>query len=193
MVRTIKCALHSHTYHSDGELSPEALLSLLYNEGYSVAAITDHQKRTIPWNLSMPDDFLFIDGVEWWHPHLGAEIVSLGFDSQDTTIGNAGVSWIAHPYWLMKNFRFTIELIAKIVISNKDIYGMELYNDGLKQLSPEEMEYLSDYDINYYAVDDLHVPEQINQGWIEMEVDSLDRDTVLENLRTGNYWMVIGH
>ena len=119
------------------------------------------------------------------------ELVSLGIQGQNPTLKDAAVSWIAHPYWLMKDFKFTIERIKKTVVSNDDIYGMELYNDGLKQLTNEQIEYLSDVPCNYYAVDDLHIPSQINQGWVEMEVDSLDRDTVLENLKNGNYWMVI--
>lgn len=187
----IRCSLHNHTYNSDGDLGPEALLTYLYNEGFSVVAITDHQKRTIPWDLRVPEDFLFIDGIEWWHPYLGCEIVSLGFDAKEVLLGNAKVSWIAHPYWLIKDYSFTIERIAKTIELNENICGLELYNDGLKQLSVDELEYLSDYNVNYYAVDDLHIPEQINQGWIEMEVDSLDKDTVLENLVSGDYWMAI--
>jgi hypothetical protein len=168
------------------------LLSFLYNKGFNVVAITDHQKRTIPFTIECPDDFIFIDGIEWWHPYLGLELVSLGLSNDNPMLKDATVSWIAHPYFLLKEFGYTIGGIKKVLLMNKDIYGLELYNNGVKQLSAEDIDYLSDIQTNYYAVDDFHIPSQVKQGWIEMEVDSLDDKTVLENLKSGNYWLRTG-
>ena len=42
----LRCALHAHTTRSDGELSPEELVSLYERAGFDVLAITDHWVRT---------------------------------------------------------------------------------------------------------------------------------------------------
>src|SRR6266508_3501963 len=42
----LRCALHAHTTRSDGELSPEELVSHYERAGFDVLAITDHWVRT---------------------------------------------------------------------------------------------------------------------------------------------------
>ena len=42
----LRCALHAHTTRSDGELSPDDLVSLYERAGFDVLAITDHWVRT---------------------------------------------------------------------------------------------------------------------------------------------------
>lgn len=58
-----KANLHSHTYLSDGKLSPEDLKKVYKENGYSILSITDHER---PQNHSYlnEDDFLTITGYE---------------------------------------------------------------------------------------------------------------------------------
>jgi len=42
MTRADLCDLHSHTLHSDGALTPEALVDLAADQGVGVLAVTDH-------------------------------------------------------------------------------------------------------------------------------------------------------
>jgi len=157
----------------------------LKHAGYDVVAITDHNYYTVPKRI--PKDLLYIDGIEWWHNYYRMEIIGLGFSSLECMLNDATVGWIPHP----KYVRRSIQFIAKVMETNENIFGCELYNDGELQLDVDELEYLSRYDINYYAVDDLHVASQLMRSWIEMEVDSVDKDTVLENLKSGDFWLVL--
>ena len=186
-VPVIKCSLHNHTNLSDGYFPPGDLLHFLKMRGYDVVAITDHMNLTIPHELQMPDDILFINGVEWWHRYLGMEVVSLDVDGENPLMANSGISWIPHPKYVNKSN----SVIKKAIVSIEEIYGLELWNAGELQLLDDEIEYFNDENINYYAVDDLHIPEQAFSSWMEMDVDSVDKDTVIENLKSGDYWMVV--
>jgi predicted metal-dependent phosphoesterase TrpH len=42
MAGTPRCDLHSHTFHSDGALAPEALVDLAVDSGLAALAVTDH-------------------------------------------------------------------------------------------------------------------------------------------------------
>jgi len=58
--------------------------------------------------------------------------------------------------------------------------GVEIYNSG-------HINFKGDLDGNLYAGDDLHIPSQVLTSWIEMNVGSLDKETVLEKLQAGDY------
>lgn len=63
--RWYKAALHTHTVHSDGEATPEAMLRWYRRNGYSIVALTDHNRNT-PLAASLPrDGLLVIPGVEF--------------------------------------------------------------------------------------------------------------------------------
>jgi hypothetical protein len=179
----IKCSLHNHTHNSDGYFPPEDLLIYLKHAGYDVVAITDHSYHTIPKRI--PNDLIFIDGIEYWLGDRGMEIIGLSTPVDNPILANAVVAWVAHPKYLFCTFKQMVKTISEL----NNVDGCELYNDGELQLEPHELEYLSGYDINYYGVDDLHVPAQLMKSWIEMEVDSLDKDTVLKNLISGDFWL----
>lgn len=44
-----KANFHTHTTQSDGRLSPEQVIDEYHQRGYSVLAITDHDRNTYPW------------------------------------------------------------------------------------------------------------------------------------------------
>ena len=44
----LRCALHTHTTNSDGELAPRALVKHYERAGYDVLAVTDHWFRSDP-------------------------------------------------------------------------------------------------------------------------------------------------
>ena len=58
-----KANLHSHTHLSDGKLTPEELKKAYKENGYSVLAITDHE-RPMPHSYLDDEDFLTITGYE---------------------------------------------------------------------------------------------------------------------------------
>jgi len=191
------CSLHNHSTVSDGELSPDELLLYLKDSGYNVIAITDHMKIAMPWKI--PDDILFIHGIEW-RSSLGYEVVALN-PSVEPELGKfdysqTPVKWIAHPQlgfrdYYGQSWNRTIDcnsLLSTILTYRLD--GYELYNSGIEQLTPLEVSRiteLSEVHVNRYAVDDFHVKGQEFTSWIEMDVNELDLDEVLDNLKLGNY------
>lgn len=61
-----KAALHTHTVHSDGEASPEAMLRWYRRQGFTIVALTDHN-RNMPLTVaaSRQRGLLVIPGVEY--------------------------------------------------------------------------------------------------------------------------------
>ena len=58
-----KANLHSHSTRSDGKLSPEEMIRLYKEHGYSILAITDHE-ATYAYNEYTTPEFLMITGYE---------------------------------------------------------------------------------------------------------------------------------
>jgi len=183
-MKTIKCSLHNHTVNSDGYFPPEDLLIYLKHAGYDVVAITDHNFLTIPKRI--PKDLLFINGIEYWLQNMQIEIVGLSVPVNNPILANAKVAWIPHPKYSIHS----ISRMVKIILELENVYGLEIYNAGEPQLTSDELQYLTNYDINYYAVDDLHVSSQLKTAWMEMEVKTINEENVLENLKSGNFRIV---
>lgn len=188
----IKCSLHNHTTCSDGELSPDQLLVYLRDAGFNVIAITDHMNLTVPWKI--PEGILFIHGIEWYSRQ-GYEMVllnpHLSMEKNYLDLSQTPVKWLAHPAFLggYRYMGINLKAVASIIQTNK-LDGYELYNGHHKQLSEEDVEVLAqlmDMPYHPFAVDDFHVKGQEMQAWVEMEVDSLDVDTVIENLVSGQF------
>lgn len=61
-----KAALHTHTVHSDGEATPEAMLRWYRKQGFTIVALTDHN-RNVPVSVaaSRQSGLLVIPGVEY--------------------------------------------------------------------------------------------------------------------------------
>ena len=180
----IKLGLHNHSQMSDGELTVSGLLRALKEAGYDVVAITDHNTITIPHPLQLKgvEDLLILRGVEVTFPTV--HIIVLEPTKTDVSpaevIDYARVSWLAHP-----QFSMIRPDIAREICTRANLNGVELYNSGY--ISPWFSKW--DWDLNFYAVDDVHIPSQIMTSWMEMEVDSLDKDTVIEKLISGDFWL----
>lgn len=175
----IKCSLHNHSQMSDGYFTVSGLLKVCRDAGYDVVAITDHNVVTGPHPLQLREveDLLLLHGVEVTFPRL--HIICLEPSVLDKgmlgLIRSSRVSWIAHPGLSMLN-----PLVCKEICEREGLDGVELYTSGIRQLK-------GDFDGNLYAVDDLHIPSQLMTSWIEMDVDQLDKETVLEKLKSGDF------
>jgi hypothetical protein len=176
----IKVGLHNHSQMSDGTLTVSELLKHLKASGYDAVAITDHNVVTVPHPLQLQDveDLLLIRGVELTFP----SIHIMALEPQVLNMGTVGilksseVTWICHP----KLTKLTPQDCVDIC-SREGLDGVEQYNSGFVQC------YEGDHDLNLYAGDDLHIPEQVMSSWIEMEVDDLDKDQILAKLKAGDF------
>jgi len=183
-MKTIKLSLHNHTYMSDGYFSPEELLKFLHLKGFDVVAITDHRVHTIP--AEVPEGLLFIDGIEYWSDYHRGEIVGLAPDISSPVLSSTKLAWFAHP----KYYYGDLDFMRKCILGNESIYGAELWNNRERQLDEDREEQFGKEGALLFAVDDLHVPSQVMYNWMEMEVDSVDVDTVVENLKSGDFWLM---
>jgi len=191
------CSLHNHSTLSDGELSPDQLLSYLADAGFNVIAITDHMNITMPWRI--PDDVLFIHGIEWYSRR-GYELVCLQPTAEPDRgrldLSQTAVKWIAHPIYgfsdraaMFADPHINIEYMLR-VIENFRLDGYELYNAEDRHLTEKEVITLDEasiHTIHKYATDDFHVIGQEFKAWIEMDVPELSAEHVIKNLQTGNF------
>lgn len=86
----MKIDLHSHTYYSDGQLSPKELIDRAHNMQVDVLAITDHDTmaglaEAIDYQATQKRSLQIISGVELstsWH-NFDIHILGLNLDRQD--------------------------------------------------------------------------------------------------------------
>jgi predicted metal-dependent phosphoesterase TrpH len=87
--------LHSHTFLSDGQFSPNELAQLMEEKGVQVFSITDHDCFDAYENLSLPPPLELIPGVEF----------SVHFDSYEWHIlGYFPSSFASNPPALLQQF-----------------------------------------------------------------------------------------
>jgi len=166
---------------SDGYFTVGGLLNFLDMEGFDVVAITDHNHYTIPYPIHIREnaveDLLIIHGIEITFPQIHMICLeSIKHETVRDCIDTARVSWLAHPNFPVRIPPEDCEYICEKYHLN----GLELYNSGLTQFK-------GDWDRNFYAGDDLHIPSQVMKSWMEMNVGSLDKETVIEKLLSGDY------
>ena len=89
----MKIDLHSHTYFSDGQLSPKELIDRAHNMQVDVLAITDHDtlaglSEAIDYQATQKRSLQIISGVEIstsWH-NFDIHILGLNLDRLDATL-----------------------------------------------------------------------------------------------------------
>lgn len=103
------CDLHTHTLHSDGALSPEALVELAHSRGVRTLALTDHDTVDGVDAARARGETLGIDviaGIELSVRHGGRELHLLGYFVRDPHS-------LAQPLAAMREAR--LERAARIV------------------------------------------------------------------------------
>lgn len=176
----IKLGLHNHSQMSDGFFTVSGLLKVL-GEIYDVIAITDHNVVTVPHLLQLQgvENLLILKGVEITFP-------SIHFLALEPTIFDQGavgllrsssVKWIAHPALDHLNILDCIDICDR-----ESLNGIEQYTTGFLQTKPSEL-----FKGILYATDDVHVPSNLMTSWMEMDVNSIDKVTILEKLKVGDF------
>lgn len=135
----LRCALHTHSTLSDGELSAKDLARHYERAGYDVLAITDH------WQITgAPDEkLLVIPGVELNCILPGARdghVLGLGVAAPEDELralarehadlaatadwigAHGGIAYLAHPYWT--------GVIPGTLELPDNVEGIEVFNAG---------------------------------------------------------------
>ncbi|MEM2217788.1 MAG: hypothetical protein QW291_04105 [Thermofilaceae archaeon] len=201
----VKASLHTHTTKSDGRLDPERVVEFYGSAGYQIVSITDHNKVT-----SVPHSkVVTITGIE---VDVGSEktasryhVVILGLsepppqearrsitDLLDWSRENDCFAFIAHPYWSM--------LSGNDLITVKGYHGIEVYNHGCeveisRGYSGSHWDYALSNGVFSYglAVDDVHrYTVDALGGWVKIDADNLDPDSILKALMKGKFYASSG-
>ena len=200
----LRCALHTHTTNSDGELAPRALVKHYERAGYDVLAVTDHWCRSSPpsterllvipsaeLNCLLPSDrdgHVLALGIDDALEELEGERLDLAGTAR-WIVGHGGVAYLAHPYWTGA-IPGTLELPATVS-------GIEVYNAGCeleigRGLSAVHWDVLLEQGQRCLALatDDSHHPgfdSDFAWTWARAEPTAED---VLEALRAGCFYGV---
>lgn len=174
-IMRIKCALHTHTTHSDGKLTPVEVVQLYYNSGYRVIAITDHDR-----DYDGPteyNDMLIIPGNE-------------RSEGQCHVVEFGDIRILAHPKWSgLSDDAFNEKM--------KTCDAYEAFNATCRQRSSKWAYGKSTWPGKGIAVDDFHWSPwvlkdlgftnffDIGRTYIEME--QLSIAGVCDAIRTGCY------
>ena len=138
--RWLPTAIHVHTDHSDGRVSPPEALRTYAAAGYEAMIFGDHERVTVP--ADGPEGMLVIPGAEW-AARFPDEPAGMHFMAVGMRAGAAGqlaglkddpyavaealsglcdYLVLAHPYWSA----LTTELIARL----PEMPALEVYNHG---------------------------------------------------------------
>jgi len=201
-----KANLHTHSKTSDGTETVEERVRQYRNNGYSILALTDHDKTNDVTGVTTKE-FLGISGMET-HPasplpgdvyHLVCLNVPYGFalpgeldaNSRIQRVKDAGGEAIyAHPYWCGHNFNHMVLVNGYIGI---EVYNATCSKIGKAYSSVQWDDLLSNgYHLPAVAVDDCHGGRDLFMGWTMIKARDLTVKSIMDALRTGSYYASCG-
>lgn len=132
-----KANMHTHTTESDGDMTPDQVIDEYRERGYTILAITDHNRCTYPWENwgRYPDQLgmLAIAGNELsLHHHLNSFFVPFVTSSPNVDltlelIGSAGgLAMLNHP----GRYSLTVQQYVQWYDTYDHLFGMEVINQG---------------------------------------------------------------
>jgi hypothetical protein len=193
-----KANYHTHTTNSDGADSPSKVISQYKDAGYSVLAITDHNRITWPWPTT-PSGMLPVKGDEYSSSaHVGA---LLNFTESGNTLekgiphiqASGGMCNIHHPgrerdpsgwSWYIPWFRdFTC-------------FGLEVFNQGDRYSNDRKL--WDNINENYFKAhgrlvwgtsdDDKHATRHLYRNFQFMLMPSLSESNLRTSMRNGAFY-----
>lgn len=203
----LRCALHAHTTRSDGELSPDELVSHYERAGFDVLAITDHWVRT---EARSTDRLLVIPSSELscvLPGEVDGHLLAFGIDEDPLEfvrtrpdlaaaaawVGeHGGVAYLAHPYW-------TGAPASGLSLCD-GVAGLEVYNAGCelevgRGLSTVHWDDLLERGGRYFGIaadDSHHADFDSGFAWVWARVAERSQAGVLDALASGSFYSSMG-
>lgn len=194
-----KANFHTHTTQSDGKMKPDVVIDHYHGKGYTILAITDHNKNTWPWTNWNRDPetlgILAIPGNELSSGHHRGSLFNTingnpgrNVKSTLTQVADAGgLSMLYHPGRYSKSIEWYIDIYTSI----PTCFGMEVFNQAdrypndraiwdaiLTQLMPNRP-------VWGYANDDMHTTSHLFKGYNMVFVEDLTETQVRQALQSG--------
>ncbi len=206
-----KAALHVHTQVSDGRMYPHEVIDAYRDLGYSVLAITDHNKVTYPW-AELNDRYgegyedrdplvlkmLDVQGNElsshhhmnsFWSDHEGTKTETA---SLDAITAKGGQAILNHPGRYKKDVAWYTNLFTKY----DQLLGVEVFNQGDRY--PDDRKkwdailtaMMPDRPVWGFSNDDMHTPEHLGRNWDVLLANDNNEKTVRQALKRGTFYFV---
>ena len=185
----LKGDLHTHTYFSDGSVSPEMRVDEAWKTGLDVLAITDHiEYKTNRRYINSEDDntsydlakgraeergIILIKGTEITrkHPtygHFNALFISdtnkLKIDDPKAAIAEAlaqgGFVFWNHPAWVVDTCQ--IHPFQEDLLNNNMIQGIEVFNNN--EFYPRALKWAHEKKLTIFSSSDVHTSVYSNDG-----------------------------
>jgi hypothetical protein len=218
-LRWFKGNLHTHTIHSDGDSSPEDVLSWYKRHGYNFISLTDHNTLTdpSPYRYFVDETFILIPGNEISDQAEDKPIHVLALGLKDPTLSPAGgadieetiqnnvsairragaVPVLAHPNF---GWAFGVEEMAAI----KDCRLFEVLNShpivnnqggGGLPGTEEIWDILLSEGKEIYGIgtDDMHrLASYPGKSWVMVQAEELTEEAILGSLERGRFYVSTG-
>ena len=209
--------LHTHSTLSDGKLTPEEVCRTYYEAGYDFIALTDHFMKQFNYPVADTRDFrtdtfttllgaelhagrtelgqlwhilavgLPLDFAASWEDETGPEIAA-------RALNEGAFVAAAHPQWY--------GLTEADVLSLGPIHAIEIFNgtsvdhnDRADSWYIADLMYTRGHRYSACATDDAHFfseREDFALGWVHVKSETLDPDSLLEALKSGDYYSSTG-
>ena len=206
-----KGGLHIHSNAVDGKLSKVELIDLYRKNDFDFISITDHNIFSHSVNKLMKDFLVIEDSMEFNIQDSIMHMLGVGLDKKasqhfdakkcsyqemlDFFYNNGALTIICHPNW-----RWVSSSFKELGII-KNFHGMEICNivlddDTGNTFAFDKWDYLLScgYKIWGYAVDDYHDPlkDKPGRGFVMAKAENLDRTSILDALKNGNFYSSTG-
>lgn len=186
--RVLKADLHTHTFFSDGSVSPEMRVDEAWKTGLDVLAITDHiEYKTLREHIQGDENaayglarkrarergILLIQGAEVTRPHpqYGHFNVLFVRDANRLRLDNprealaealaqgAFVTW-NHPAWAVDTCR--LHDFQRELLAAGMIHGIEVFNNN--EYYPPALRWSREYGLTVLSCSDVHTTVYANDG-----------------------------
>jgi hypothetical protein len=180
-----KGQLHAHSTNSEGCNSPQEVATIYKNLGFDFTSITDHDYLTPDPEVA---GILYIPGVEETTQPDVRHILSINASAEVTqtepqSVINAidaqgAIAIIAHPSFSAMT---ESDLQALLGYSMMEIDDESLW-DGLLTANRRVFAVASDDSVCQSSL------RNYGRGWVQTFADSLDRNSIIASLRSGNFY-----
>jgi hypothetical protein len=194
-----KANFHTHTTQSDGAMAPNVVIDLYHEKGYTILAITDHNRNTWPWTNWDRDPaelgMLAISGNEFSSGHHRGSL----FNTIDGNPGSnvkatlnqiadsGGLSMLYHPGRYSESIDWYVDIYKTI----PTCIGMEVFNQNDRYPNDRATwdsvltRLMPDRPVWGYANDDMHTTSHLFRGYNIIFVEELTESNVRQALQLG--------
>lgn len=186
----LKLDLHIHSAHSpDGCMTLEEIVSRCRALGLHGAAVCDHD-RVLAEDAAF-DDFLLIPGVEvsTEQGHLLGLFVTAPIETRafrqaaEAIHAQGGLAVLAHPF---EHIRDPERLTPLVPLLD----GVEVWNSRAERKNPranqQALTFAAQHGLPYFAGSDAHVPQEIGNAVLSVQVEEVTLPAVKAALLAGN-------